>query len=131
MEAADLEYNALKEKIGPIEERTDLAESAAFLYWFLINVYRLDETEARDAICDHSNDKGIDGIYVDHNNEEIHFLQSKIRQSKTGTVGDVGPKNLMGSVNQFDDPAKVEAILAGNADADLKRLLVRAQVARW
>lgn len=129
MEASDLEYASLKGRIGPIEDRTDLAESAAFLYWVLVNVYRLDETEARDAICDHSNDKGIDGIFVDHNNEEIHFLQSKIRQSATGTIGDVGPKNLMGSVHQFNDPAKIDGILAGNADADLKRLIVRSQVA--
>lgn len=57
--------------------------------WFLEDVYRLDETDARDAVCDHSNDKGIDGIYVDHNNEEVHFLQAKIRQSNTGKIGDV------------------------------------------
>ena len=33
---------------------------------------------------------------------KIHFLQAKIRQSNTGKIGDVGPKNLMGSVVQFD-----------------------------
>ncbi|WP_299091347.1 AIPR family protein [uncultured Microbacterium sp.] len=129
MEASELDYAPLKARLKPIEDRTGLGESAAFLYWFLVNVYRLDETEARDSICDHPNDKGIDGIYVDHNNEEIHFLQSKIRQGANPKVGDVGPKNLMGSVHQFDEVTKVEAILAGNANADLKRLLQRAQVA--
>ena len=81
MEANDLDYAPLKVRLKPIEDRTGLGESAAFLYWFLVNVYRLDETEARDSICDHPNDKGIDGIYVDHNNEEVHFLQSKLRQA--------------------------------------------------
>ena len=34
----------------------------------------------------------------------------------------------MASVQQFDSPDKIAAVLEGNADADLKRLLVRAQV---
>jgi hypothetical protein len=128
METDELSYAPLKQRIKAIEDRTGLGESAAFLYWFLVNVYRLDETEAQDAICDHPNDKGIDGIYVDHNNEEVHFLQSKIRQGANPKVGDVGPKNLMGSLQQFDDVAKIESILAGNANDDLKKLLQRAQV---
>lgn len=129
MEANDLEYASLKKRLRPIEERTGLGESAAFLYWFLLNVYRLDETEARDSICDHANDKGIDGIYIDHNSEEIHFLQSKLRQGKKSPrVGDVGPKNLMGSVQQFDSAAKVSTVLQGNAHSDLKSLLRRADV---
>ena len=97
--------------------------------WFLENVYRLEETDARDVACDHSNDKGIDGIYVDHNNEEIHFLQAKIRQSDTGRIGDVGPKNLMGSVAQFNAADNVKTILSGNADDELKRLIVRVHLA--
>lgn len=128
METDELTYSRLKIKIKPIEERTGLGESAAFLYWFLVHVYRLDETEAKDAVCDHQNDKGIDGIYVDHNNEEIHFLQSKLRQGDNPKVGDVGPKNLMGSLQQFDAVDKIDAIQAGNAHNDLKKLLQRAQV---
>lgn len=128
MDTTELDYAPLKLRIKSIEHRTGLGESPAFLYWFLVNVYRLDETDARDAICDHPNDKGIDGIYVDHNNEEIHFLQSKLRQASNAKVGDVGPKNLMGSLQQFDSPTKIEAVLTGNAHIDLKRLLQRAQV---
>ncbi|TXK18650.1 AIPR family protein [Homoserinibacter sp. GY 40078] len=129
MEASDLEYAALKVLLKPIEERTGLGESAAFLNWFLRNVYRLEDTEARDAICDHGNDKGIDGIFIDHNNEEIHFFQSKIKQAPNGKVGDVGPKNFIASVQQFDQVDKVASLLAGNADVDLKRLVVRTGVA--
>lgn len=77
-----------------------LSESASFLVWFLENVYRLDEVEARDAVCDNTLDKGVDGIYVDHNDQEVHFLQAKIRQATNGTIGDVGPKNLVASVQQ-------------------------------
>ncbi|MGA6126514.1 MULTISPECIES: AIPR family protein [unclassified Microbacterium] len=129
MKSSDLNYALVSKRIARVTERTGLAESAAFLVWFLENIYRLDETDARDAVCDHSNDKGIDGIYVDHNNEEIHFLQAKIRQNDNGKVGDVGPKNLMGSVSQFDAVEKVNTVLSGNADNELKRLIVRIQLA--
>lgn len=129
MKSTDLNYNFLSKRVARFTERTGLGESASFLVWFLENVYRLEETDARDAVCDHSNDKGIDGVYVDHNNEEIHFLQAKIRQSDTGKIGDVGPKNLMGSVAQFDTVDKVKTILSGNADDELKRLITRIQLA--
>lgn len=127
MQESDLDYSALKQRIAPIETATGLAESASFLCWFLQNVYRLDELDARDAICDHANDKGIDGIYVDENNSEVHFLQSKIRQSK-GTIGDTDPKRFVASVDQFSTVEKIEAILAGNADAELKRLIERTKL---
>ena len=99
------------------------------MVWLLENVYRLDEVEARDAVCDNTLDKGVDGIYVDHNDQEVHFLQGKIRQATNGTIGDVGPKNLVASVQQFDTRAKVQAILDGNADAQLKQILQRGGVA--
>lgn len=129
MKSSDLSYNLLSKRVARVTERTGLGESASFLVWFLENVYRLEETDARDAVCDHSNDKGIDGIYVDHNNEEIHFLQAKIRQSDTGRIGDVGPKNLMGSVAQFNAADNVKTIHSGNADDELKRLITRVHLA--
>ena len=129
MKVEELHYEALSQLLSPLKNKTGLGESATFLVWFLQNVYRLDETDARDAVCDRENDKGIDGIYVDHNNEEVHFLQAKIRQKVTGTVGDVGLKNLMASVHQFDDKSKIESILEGNADDELKKLITRTQLA--
>ncbi|MFJ3312986.1 AIPR family protein [Micrococcus endophyticus] len=129
MDSSDLNYQNLSRRVARVTERTGLGESASFLVWFLENVYRLEETDARDAVCDHSNDKGIDGIYVDHNNAEIHFLQAKIRQKNNGRIGDLGPKTLMGSVAQFDTVDKVNTMLSGNADDELKRLINRIQLA--
>ena len=129
MKPTALQYAPLSKLIAPIVDRTGLAESASFLVWFLENVYRLEETDARDAVCDHANDKGIDGIYIDHNNEEIHFLQVKIRQSANGKVGDVGPKDLMASLAQFSTSAKIQTLLAGNADSELKQLITPIQLA--
>lgn len=128
MDQSALTYQAFLPTLTDAQRATGLAESPAFLYWVLVNVYRLDETGARDAICDERNDKGIDAIYVDHAEQEIHFLQSKIRQKDNGTVGDVGPKNLVSSMHQFGTAEKVDAVLAGNAAPELKKLLVRADV---
>ncbi len=72
MDQSSLTYQAFLPHLEDAQRETGLPESAAFLFWFLVNVYRLDETDARDAICDKSNDKGIDAIYVDHAEQEIH-----------------------------------------------------------
>lgn len=102
-------------------------ESANFLAWFLENVYRLDPVSAADAICDEKNDKGIDGIYVDHNAEELHFFQSKISQ-KESSIGDKEIKAFMGSVAQFQTEEQVKLILGGGANEDLKKILSRNDI---
>src|SRR5690554_6692994 len=43
MDGKDLNYAPLKLLIKSIEDRTGLGESAAFLVWYLKNVYRLDD----------------------------------------------------------------------------------------
>jgi hypothetical protein len=124
MQPSDLEYANLKRIIASYETK-GRSESASFLNWFLENVYRLDDVAADDAICDESNDKGIDAIYLDHNQEEIHFIQSKVRQNPAATVGDVALKNLAGSLAQFQTPVAIDAVLQGQANATLKRIVTK------
>jgi len=66
-----LDYPAIKQLYAG-HAMTQRTESRQFLAWFLENYYRLDETELEDCICDGTDDKGIDGIYV---NEQLalHF----------------------------------------------------------
>lgn len=123
MKPTDLVYHNLIGLIAKYNEK-GRRESANFLNWFLENIYRLDSTTADDAICDESNDKGIDGIYIDHNSEEIHFFQSKITQ-KLSSIGDASVKQFVASVQQFDTPEKIDLILSGNANADLKKIVSR------
>jgi hypothetical protein len=127
MQPKDLEYANLKKVIASYEVK-GRSESASFLNWFLENVYRLDDVAADDAICDQSNDKGIDAIYIDHNEEEIHLLQSKVRQNAGATVGDVTLKNLAGSLAQFQTPDAIEALLQGEANANLKRIITKSDL---
>lgn len=127
MNPDDLKYANLITLIAPLAVKGK-TESITFLDWFLENIYRLDSIHADDAICDAPNDKGIDAIYVDENNAEIHFFQSKIRQADNGTIGDVSPKTFIASVGQFDTAEKVQAILQGDAHVGLKNLLERLEV---
>lgn len=87
MKPAELDYRNLQE-ILRLYSAKGRSESASFLNWFLENIYRLDETDADDAICDRPNDKGIDGLHVDHVNFEIHVFQGKVIQNPRRTLGD-------------------------------------------
>ncbi|MFN8388642.1 MAG: hypothetical protein U0X92_19785, partial [Anaerolineales bacterium] len=68
-------YNRMRAEVA--EHSTTRSDSSAFLFWFLENFFRLDKQDAEDAICDQTNDKGIDGIYVDDEDEIIFLFQSK------------------------------------------------------
>jgi hypothetical protein len=127
LKADDLKFPKLQVIIKR-QTASGRTESAAFLKWFLENIYRLEEIVAEDAVCDHQLDKGIDGIYIDHALEEIHFLQSKTAQKANSTIGDTGPKNLIGSVKQFSSKSSIQKLLSGNADAELKKLISRQRV---
>ncbi len=61
MTVADFEL--LEKEFGPylVGSRTG---STAMLAWFLEHVWRIEPEEAEDALCDGSNDKGIDAIVV-------------------------------------------------------------------
>jgi hypothetical protein len=105
MKEADLEYGSLVKLIQPYQSK-GRSESATFLNWFLEQIYRLDNVAADDAICDEFNDKGIDGVYVDEINEEIHIFQARIRKKAGGTIGDNDLKTFTGSNRPAHDARK-------------------------
>lgn len=63
----------------------------------------MDDTSADDAICDGSQDKGINAIYVDELNEEIIVFQSKTVESANKTIGDTSLKEFAGALNRRDE----------------------------
>jgi AIPR protein len=123
----DLTYAKIKSLITKYDEKKR-SESASFLNWFFESIYRLNDVDADDTICDEKNDKGIDGIYIDDTAQEIQFFQSKITQKDGRTLGDADLKAFSGALKQFETPDSIDAILAGNANADLKRILTRQNV---
>jgi hypothetical protein len=126
MKPLDLQYANLKPRISSFEEK-GRGESPAFLNWFLENIFRLDPVDADDAICDKANDRGIDGIYVDHNQSEIIVLQSKLKQ-REATVGDATLRDLAGSISQLNTVDSVQALIDGGGNAELKNVLSRNNI---
>lgn len=126
MKPEELQYENLKHLINSFEEK-GRAEARSFLNWFLESIFRLEPIEADDCICDKPNDRGIDGIYVDKNQEEVIVLQGKIRQ-KESSIGDGPLRELAGTLTQVETVEAVEALLQGGGNDDLKNLLVRLQI---
>lgn len=117
MAPEELEYAPLIALLRPYVDK-GRPVSIAFLNWFLEHIYRLDRVDAEDAICDKNNDRGIDGIYVDHDRGEIHVLQSKTKQK--GTIGDKDIREFSGSLNQMRDPVTLNTFLDGTVDQEIK-----------
>ena len=100
-------------------------ESASFLIWYLENYYRLDSLEAIDSVCDQRGDKGVDGIYVNDNDNTIDIFQCKLSQSKESTIGDTALKEFYGTLSQFKSQASVQNLIDSGGEAHVVRLIKR------
>jgi hypothetical protein len=125
----DLNYGNLAGEILPNYSFSGRTESASFLAWFLENIVRLDDVNASDSICDGPSDRGVDAIYIDNDNNEIVFLQAKVRQNDVKQVGDQPIRDFAGSVAQFQTPELVEKAIEENPNSELAKLLLRNDVA--
>ena len=71
-------YSGMRREItgysNPMREDT-----SAFLIWFLMNYFRMESQDAIDSVCDHTNDKGIDVILVDEEDEVNPLKLDQIR----------------------------------------------------
>lgn len=103
-------------------------DSKALLYWFLYNVFRLDEIQSRDSICDGPNDKGIDGVWVDEDSEEIFLFQSYFTSRESSHLGDSKLKEFVGSTNWFAKPHNLHGLLKSSANAELKARVAQFQL---
>ena len=106
---------------------TGRTESHALLVWFLQHYFRLDETTAQDTVCDGSDDKGIDGVYIDENLETVFVFQSKLAKSPGKTLGDTQLKEFVGTLAQFKD---VNQIVETTGNKELASLLTDGKVAQ-
>jgi len=128
MKTPNLNYPDILDHIQPYlaGSRT---ESEAFLIWFLQHIYRLDETEACDAVCDGPDDKGVDGIYIDDNLERVDIFQSKlVKSKKRKSLGDVQLKEFVGTLAQFHNPDQVQEIAKSTSNVELRNLLLSQDV---
>jgi len=105
-------------------------ESHAFLLWFLLHYYRLDDTAAQDAVCDGPDDKGIDAVYVDENLETIDIFQCKLVQNANRTLGDTQLKEFVGTLAQLSTPQGIKELAGNTANTELAQLLKSEHVAK-
>lgn len=106
------------------EEVEDRRRSATFLIWFLINVFHTDKDIAISCICDEKNDKGIDGIYIDTIEEEIHIFQSKLKTNYPSAIGDSALRDFEGVKAWFTSSDTVADLLDSTINEELKALIV-------
>lgn len=119
----DLDYSNLLQLIQPYKF-SGREESSSFLYWFLVNIYRLDLIEVQDIVCDGHGDKGIDGIYINDNEECIDIFQCKIVQKSTKTLGDTQIKEFIGSLKQLETTDGIGSLISSTGNTQLKNLLI-------
>lgn len=122
--AIDVDYPALL-NLFPQHIAPKRSESASFLIWYLENYYRLDTLEAVDSVCDSRGDKGVDGIFINDNDQTITVFQSVISQRVGRTIGDTTLKEFSGTLTQFKDAESAEATLQGAAAPQLVALAKR------
>jgi hypothetical protein len=102
-------------------------EAINFLIWFLVNYFRIEEELAVDLVCDHKNDKGIDGIYVDKQSKEVILLQSKFRKKFNKGDGDGDLRKLVGSGEWFSQD-NIDKLEQSRASKELKSLVTDLKV---
>ncbi|MCA4776093.1 AIPR family protein [Empedobacter stercoris] len=99
-------------------------ETSAFIIWYLINYFRLDKQEAIDCVCDQQNDKGIDGIFVDDEEEIIYLIQSKYSPIDNQMQGDGDIRNFIGAKTWFSSSETIQELLDSSASKELKSLIL-------
>lgn len=127
METLDLSYPAITSLFQ--RHMKSGTETRAFLVWFLENYYRLDDLEIYDSVCDGKNDKGIDGIYVDHGLRQVDFFQITLVKADDKTLGDAKLKQFAGAIGQFLNKTNAETVLAV-ASRELKAIAERVELVR-
>lgn len=110
-------------------EAVGRTESAALLIWFLQTIYRFDDVEAEDAVCDQKHDLGVDALAVNEDRREIVLFQAKRKQKLPSTLGDTDLKHFVGALQQFESEATVNKIVSKTKNVELKRLLTENHVA--
>lgn len=124
----DLTYSNLQKLVEPYLGEGRF-ESRAFLSWFLENVYRLEPTQAEDCVCDGSDDRGVDGIFVDHQDNRIDVFQAKISLNDSRELGDTVLRDLVGTLAQFESSSAVQSLVTSTRNAELRNRLEDENVA--
>jgi hypothetical protein len=99
------------------------SDSSAFIIWFLENFFRIDKDDAIGCVCDQKNDKGIDGVFVDDEEEIVYLIQSKFSPNDFQEQGDNDLRNFVGAKEWFKNEETLQHLLESTASRELKALV--------
>ena len=99
-------------------------DSSSMLMWFMESIFCLDRIQAIDCICDSKNDKGIDGIYVDDKEDEIHIFQAKYKEANNTVFGDKVLRDFSGVKCWFSGSKSIDQLLGSSISDELKNLVL-------
>lgn len=120
-------YSKMRQEVS--EYSAGREDTSAFLIWFLENYFRLELQDAIDCVCDHKNDKGIDGIFIDDEDEIIYLFQSKFSPHDNQSQGDNDIRNFVGSRQWFQNEETIQQLLDSTASKELKSLVASLKIA--
>lgn len=121
------QYDLIEEEIQPyvIGNRT---KSAALLAWFMETVWRIEPEDIDDSICDGAGDKGVDGLLVSEDLDELTVLQSKYREKAGAGQGDSDLAKLVGAGKYFESVETVDGLVAAKPNLELQQLIERLEI---
>ena len=88
----------------------------------------MEPQDAIDSVCDHKNDKGIDGLVVDEEEETIYLFQSKFSPVDTQSQGDNDLRDFVGARSWFQSEETVQNLIDSTAHHELKSLVKRTDI---
>lgn len=76
------------DKVGGSEENKEVVKVSRAIAALAINIFNPELTEdiCSDTVCDGSDDRCIDAIYVNHEKKQVTIVQSKFDQSGSGSI---------------------------------------------
>jgi len=121
-------YRRLRLEVDTIKEQFR-DDNSAFLIWFLKNIFCIGKQSSVDSVCDGSRDKGIDGIWVDDNSEDIYVFQSEFSPNDGRDLGDSKIREFAGVSTWFENETKINQLTAALINLELKELLRNLKIA--
>ncbi len=86
-----------------------------FVAWYMRNIHCIDEKQTRDSVTDGANDKQIDAVYIDEDEQKIFIVQGKYYLGDDN-IGAEPVQEVIASWVQIKDLARLQE----NANEKLK-----------
>jgi hypothetical protein len=94
-----------------------------FVAWYLRNIYLLDQLQTKDAVTDGPNDKQIDAVFIDEEEQKIHVIQGKFYTGDTINAEPI--REVIAAWSQFDHLDRLQ----DNANERLKKKICEISTA--